>query len=454
MAGAVRRVEHFNRAVMIFFALVMLALGIATLVNAPLSFDGAFFFFRVLDAHRCFAFHGRPINIPLQVPMLVAAHFTENMRVLRLAYCASYASIPLVGLGTAWLVCRSQRAAIFIWPAISICVVGVLGQFFFQSEAIMAATLLWPALLVVLVGAPSAIVALVAISSILATAAHPFAAPLLAVIVLAAIAVAVRRPPTRKRSIGFALFFGVLLLARVFAPLDPWERHELAIGTLLGTFLRSVLGWPLLAIAFALMGALVCLAFPRRLARRCLLAALALAGISACLWSIRSENLTSCVDFRFWVPSLSILLMSGAIFDDLRWRSSSECQRRSVRITALPLAGAIFLAVLSIQCMQWELLGQRLRVELMISNRGCADWHAIRGLRDTALSFWSTPFYAVELQGRKPRTLLLPDDFSCQFFALNGDAILADQDSFRYVRRHGEGWFDFEDARARSPRPR
>ena len=52
MLRGVWSVERFDRAVAIFLALTLIALGIATLVSAPLSFDGAFFLFRVLDTHQ------------------------------------------------------------------------------------------------------------------------------------------------------------------------------------------------------------------------------------------------------------------------------------------------------------------------------------------------------------------------------------------------------------------
>ena len=183
--------EPFARAVAIFFALVLLALGIAAVVNAPLCYDGAFYLFRLLDSHRFSAAHLRLINIPLQVPVLVATHLTQDLRVLRLTYCAAYASIPVVAMAVSWFVCKSHRPSLFIWPAMSICIAGLPGQLFFQSETIMAVTLLWPALLAVLVDAPAAVLPWVAVAAIGAVGSHPYAGLVLAPIVLVAIVSAI-----------------------------------------------------------------------------------------------------------------------------------------------------------------------------------------------------------------------------------------------------------------------
>src|SRR4029077_1663076 len=105
MLGNIWPAEPFQRAVAIFFALVLFTLAIATLVNAPLSFDGAVYLFDVLDTHHFAAAHGRIINIPLQLPVMAAAHLTQNIAVLRLIFSAAYASVPLLGLAASWIVC-------------------------------------------------------------------------------------------------------------------------------------------------------------------------------------------------------------------------------------------------------------------------------------------------------------------------------------------------------------
>jgi hypothetical protein len=436
----------FDRAVAILFALVLLALGIATFVNAPLSFDAAYFLFRVLDTHRFADAHNRLINILLRVPVLVATRFTQDIRVLCLTFSAAYASIPVLGLAASWHVCRSRRPSLFIWPAISICIAALPGEFSFQSEQIMVAALLWPALLTGLIGAQAAVLALVAIISVIAAASHPIASTLLGIAVLAAVVSAITRPQVRRASLGFAFFLGLLLLARVAVPLNEYERHAFDVRIVIDSFRNSVLGWPLVAIALTMVAALSCLIPARRRACVYLMAPLILSGGALVVWAIKPANWAICLDYRYWVPPISLMFMSGAAVEELWLRRSTESRLQEIRLYAIPLVGAIFLVVLSIQSVQWGMMSKRLSKDLMDSDRGCINRNSLSWLPYTALGHWAVPFYAVELQGRKPSTLLLPAQFACRIFASNGDAIFVYQGAFKYIRPHGEGWFDFEDA--------
>jgi hypothetical protein len=445
--------EPFARAVAIFFALVVLALGMSALVSAPLSFDGAFFLFRVLDTQRFAAYHGRIINIPLQLPVLAAAHFTQNMDLLRLTFSAAYAAIPLLGLALSWLVCKSRRPSLFIWPAMSICIAGLPGQFFFQSETIMVVTLLWPALLVVLVGGSATVLTLVAITSVAAAWSHPYAAIVLAFIIVVAMLSGIARRQSLRASLGFAIPLGALLLARILTPMDPYEVHAASFDTIAMSFNDSVVGWPLVAIALATVAAVSCLLPARSRSRTFLMAPLCLAGTAMVAWAIRPANWAACSDYRFWVAPISLLFMSGAAVEELSPRKSSEPTLQGIRLYAVPLLGAIFFVVLSIQSLEWGLGSRRLVNDLVNSGSGCISRKTVASIRDTALDDWPVTVYAIELQGRKPKTLLLPNALTCQLFALNGDAIVVDLGAFKYVRRLGEGWFDFEDARSRTRKP-
>ncbi len=436
----------FERAVAILFALVLLALGITTLVNAPLSFDGAYYLFRVLDTHQ-FAYDlNRLINIPLQLPVMAAIHFTQDIRLLCLTFSAAYCSVPVSGLAVLWLVCR-RRPSLFIWPAMSMCVAALPGQFFFQTEAIMVPTLLWPALLTPLIGTPAAVLPLVAIASVIATASHPIAAPILALAVLVTVVSAITRPQMRRASLCFALFLGLLLIARVAAPLHEWERRTYTVQIAVNSFRNAVLGWPLVAMAFTMIAALICLFPARRSAGAYLMMPLILAGAALVAWAIQPANWAICLDYRYWAPPVSLMLMSGAAVEELWLRRSTESRLQEIRRYAMPLIGAIFLIVLSIQSVQWALMNQRLTSDLMDSDRGCVVSNSVAWLGDTPMDHWGVTLYAVLLQGRKPNTLLLPGQFACQLFGVDGDASFVEMGTFSFVRPRGEGWFDFEDAR-------
>ncbi len=452
-ATAARSAGPFSRSVGIFFALVLLGSGIAAVFDAPLSFDGAFYLFFVLDHHKFAAFHSRLINVPLQLPTLAATHLTQNVHVLRLIFCAAYASVPALGLAISWLLCRSRRPALFIWPAISICIATLPGQFCFNAECIMSVTLMWPALIAVLLAGPALAFPLVAIASIGAAVSHPCAVIPLAFTMLVAIASAIVRPQVRKTSLGFAFGAGALLLARTLVPLDTYESSVLSLDTVIYTLREAVLGWPLVAMGFSVVAAFICFSSAESPARTYLVAPLLLAGAALVVWAINPADWIKCIDYKYAVPPVSLVFMAGAAFEGLRPPALAQRQPAAVELSALPLIGAVFLVVLSIQSLQWGRMGQRLTRDLDNSDRGCVSRTSLDWIRNTPMDHWAVTVYAADLQGRRPRTLLLANDLACKTFALTGDATFVGKDNFLFVRPRGKGWFDFEDARSRTEKP-
>ncbi len=421
--------------------------------NAPLAFDGAFYFFSVLDHHKFAVFHDRLINVPLQLPMLAAAHLTQNVHVLRLIFCAAYASVPALGLAISWLLCRSRRPALFIWPAMSICIATLPGQFNFISECITSVTLMWPALLAILLAGPALAFPLVATASIGAAVSHPCTVIPLAFAMLVAIASAIVRPQVRKTSLWFAFGAGVLLLLRTVARLDKYESRMLSLDTVVRTLREAVFGWPLVAVGFTAVAALVCLRSAGSSNRTYLAVPLFLAGVALVVWAINPADSMNCWEYKYWVPPVSLIFMAGASFEELRPRALAQTKPAAAHLSALPVIGAVFLVVLSIQSLQWRRMSRRLTCDLEDSDLGCVSRTSVAWIRNTPMDRWAVTVYAADLQGRRPRTLLLANDRACKTFALTGDATFAYEPTFSIVRRRGEGWFDFEDARSRAARP-
>jgi len=220
------------------------------------------------------------------------------------------------------------------------------------------------------------------------------------------------------------------------------------------SFNDSLLGWPIVAIALTLVAALGSLLGTRQRAHIFLTPPLIIAGLALIVWAIHPANWANCNDYRYWVAPISMLFMSGAAVEELWLRRLPEPQLQNLRLYAVPLIGAIFLLVLSIQSLQWGMMSRRLATDLMNSDRGCVSRFTVASIRNTALEHWAVTFYAVELQGLKPSTLLAPDYPACQLFARNGAAILVDEWNFKYVRYPGKGRFDFEDARSRTAKQR
>ncbi|HVN27165.1 MAG TPA: hypothetical protein VMT64_01690, partial [Candidatus Binataceae bacterium] len=150
--SSARRRDLAGAATPLFFAAIAIALIVAAVLRAPLSWDGSFYFFQMLDRQWWFiAQPHRWINYALQAPTLLAMRFTLNFPILILIFSLSYASPAIIGVALSWLVCR-KRPELFIWPAIGIGIVTLPGILNFNSEATMTAPLFWPVLLAALIG--------------------------------------------------------------------------------------------------------------------------------------------------------------------------------------------------------------------------------------------------------------------------------------------------------------
>ena len=300
------------------FWLRVMGSAIAAICNAPLCFDGAFYFFSLLDHQKMSAFHLRLINLPLQFPTFAAEHLTQNIRVLQFIFSAAYVSVPGLSLGLCWLICRSRRPSLFIWPAMSICIGTLPGQFCFISEAVHGCDL-------DVAGAVHGsgrstrdgfplggdndtrgdrIASCRSYPAYVHDADRNF--------------VCRYRPEIRKTSVWFAIAAAVLLLARILAPLNKYESRILKLDTFVFSLHNSVLGWPLVAMCFAFVAALICLGVPGSPHRRFLVTPLVIAGVALIAWSINPADWMTGPDYRYWVAPVSLVFMSGAAFEVLR----------------------------------------------------------------------------------------------------------------------------------------
>src|SRR5271166_4240023 len=142
-----------NRAASsIFFAMIAAALLLTSILRTPLSWDGSFYLFEMLDRQSWFLAESRRwINYALQWPTLAALRYTTNFPLLTLIFSLSYASVPMIGLAASYLVCR-KRPELFIWAAMGIGLTALPGTLCFNAEGIMSAELFWPVLLASLIG--------------------------------------------------------------------------------------------------------------------------------------------------------------------------------------------------------------------------------------------------------------------------------------------------------------
>jgi hypothetical protein len=245
----------YSRAIQIFFLVVLLGFAVAASAGAPLAWDGAFYLFSALDTQWPFVPHGRTINVALQLPVVAASHFTQNLTVLRLIFCLCYASVPAVGLAASWLICREKRPSLFVWPALSCCLAMLPGRFTFVGKAMMSAWLLWPVFLAALIGVRRIHLPLVALLVLAAFLAHPIAAVFFGFSAAIAAVASLTSPSSRKPRLTGALVLGLIAAAKMLVPLNEYERERLSTGLLLGSFRTAVFGLPLVALAFDLIAA-------------------------------------------------------------------------------------------------------------------------------------------------------------------------------------------------------
>src|SRR2546423_15486135 len=127
----------------IYFLLVSIALCIAAMCGAALSWDGSYYLYKPLDTQSPFVLHSRPINVALQWPVLVASHITSDIRVLNAVFGLMHASVPLIALAASWWIVRNRAPGLFVWAALGICLGTLPGVFQLTSDAIDVVQLFW-----------------------------------------------------------------------------------------------------------------------------------------------------------------------------------------------------------------------------------------------------------------------------------------------------------------------
>jgi hypothetical protein len=441
-----KRGLQIKSGVHIFLALVVLGLAIAAICNVPLSYDNAYYLFDILDRRGTMAPYHRFLNIPLQMPTLMAMRWTANLTLLRLIFSACYASIPAVALVGSWLVCRDTRPALFIWPALATCLAGLPGQFIF-NEAIAAPNLLWPALLCALTRPRAVYLPIVAVLTLAALTSHPTSAAMLGLIAIAAFLDAWIVRDRVGVTLCYGLVSAALAAARAAIPLSAFERGRLGFGSLKYTFHSFLLGLPLVAVILILATGYLCLWSSRpgrrfEHARLLVNGLVILIGAVLVVWAVRPGDWIDCLGYEFWFPGMTLIMMAAAAADAILRPRSADATLVADRSITLVLIGAVFLIVFSLQSWTWAGLSQRLRATLERSDQVCIEKSSLDWMKLTALQHWSCTYYALDLQTRQPRTLLL--NARCEEFARTGLIYLSP-----WVGPRVDGWFDFSVIQAR-----
>jgi hypothetical protein len=437
----------------LYFGLTSAALLFAALCYAPLCWDGSWILFAVLDSRAPVVYPARLLSIPLHSLALNSAFIPDDLRLPRIVFSATYAAIPMVALVTSWLVVRNHARSLFVWAALGIGLGTLPGQFNFLSDEIMAIHLFWPLLLSVLTGLRKSHVPVIVLCGAAIFFTHPVAAPLFAFAAGLAFIFGWRSSHDRRRMWLWALVFVALAALRfviLFSLRTAYEATELTWAMQYRHFASGVAGLPLAFSAFVLIAATMVFlsSFTGRTNRKyCTplvhsveIASLVVGGSLLVIWARDPSLWMHALDFRSWalVTSLPFMVLAGLERllpeADQQWVATHEWDRRT---TTLQIVATVFALVLSVQSTTWVNVTDRLRENLALSPNTCVSASSMGWIFRTPLYHWSTPAYAVILQGRVPRVLVL-HGASCAD-GRRSEAVRVTPSGFASRK---QGWFD------------
>jgi hypothetical protein len=431
---------------------MLLGIIIAVVNGAALSWDGAVYLFTLLDRQEAFVPHNRLINVALQTPTLLVSQITDDVLILKAVFNLTYTLIPLISLGLSWLVVRNHNRSLFIWPVFGIGIGTLFGQLQFIAEAIIVLQLFWPILLTIAIGFPIRFAFMVVPLSIAIFFGHPYALVLFAFAAAFSLAVAIRQPTRRWPLVAWAIVFAIIdLLAflRFTFSRTSYESDQMSQESLFWAFSVALNGIPLVALTLSFIAMLIVFLLPYirnamysrilvTVEAVCLLIVLVL----VLLWASEAPLWRWANKYTISALFVSLGIMSFAALESLLKHVHQEAYSGvgfvwRHRTQTAHVVGVIFTALITGQSLIWLGLSNELRTTLAQSPNKCLSMAPISWISDTSINHWSTPHYALLLQGNNPEKLVLPDD-ECGTAPLV-EGVKLDRFSFR---RWNEGWFD------------
>jgi hypothetical protein len=413
--------------------------AVATYSGAALTWDGAALFFAFLDVQDLSLPHGRLSVALMQFPALFFSHHTTNVRALELVFGATYALVPVASLSASWLLLRAKYPRLIAWQFAWLCLGALPGQLFYVTESLIAVHVAWPLLFAVLTGVERRAVLPFLLGIAFLFELHPAAGLLFFVVGGAAAATALKDVPARRRLAAAALLLFAAGGARTWVSLhDPYELSQASAD--ISRILQS-LRLPHVALASAAVAPLALLLAhlvrPGSSAAPFGIVGVLYACFAAALlpWALRAGAWQDELNYRFVAPFAAAPFLSCAAVVALARPFAAATL--TVRDGALSVLGtAIFALVLCVQCSVW--LGMRRSLESVLSRSdACIPMNAVSVCRNTALRWWSTPSYALVIQGHAPRALLLPGN-ECRRRKLSRVVPVNPW----YPRSRDTGWFD------------
>jgi hypothetical protein len=437
----------------LYFGLITAALSFAVVSGAAMAWDGSYILFKILDLQSPFLPHNRLVNIPLHWIVLLTSRLTNDLSILQMVFGAAHAVIPLAALAISWWIVRGYAEPLFIWAALGIGFGTLPAQLCFACEAVSALLLFWPVILAILtrIRKRQFLVILGLIVVIFFT--HPISVIIFALGSSLAFTIGLRSRQDRKRMLmwAYGLSAMTVLKSLTFLSLQSsYEMSQLSINLLKFYFDVSVSGFPLISMICTWLAAVMIFtsaALSEVIGHRfsgimhlIAMASLITAGGLLAVWARDPSLWMYAIAFRLWALFFTVPLILMATFDARVHDGHFLCNRRNewnFRFRIVQIIGVAFLLVLSIQGTAWFNLTKILRETITQSAYACMSLSSIGWLTRTPLNNWTTPSYAILLQGRAPEKLVLEGD-GCTEASFFQAVRIAPWD----LRSRTGGWFD------------
>jgi len=439
----------------LFFGFMFVAVFFATIGKAALSWDGSFYLFDTLYLQQPFIPHLRFISLPITSVTLFVSQYTNNMDILETLFAALYALIPVLMLFIVWLIVRKQRPSLFIWAAISVGLVTLLGQFFYVSEAIISLHVFLPLWFAILVGEHKWTGIIIFIFASLLLITHPFAIGLFIYALCAWFILGFKDHKTDTNFILITLLLIGSTIASTFlmySVRDPYSDYGLSGQAIINAIsLQPPIGL-LIIILVLIIGLTIFLqgivsrstknSFIFHSLSVFIIGLLICCGIAYYIWASDISLWWQALDFRF----LSVFLVSPIYLLSFLERAIHPLSRpkqktMKIRSIIVQLIGFIFLLVIATQSLIWSDLRSNYDDLLKDSPSKCLPSSvAPNSFGPTPLVHWSSTVYSLLIQGQQTEYIVQPDEI-CRDHNFDDGFHITDWKSYNWSAN--SGWFNF-----------
>lgn len=383
--------------VLLCIAIFAVGLAVAAYFEAPLTWDGAYYLFSMLDSGEPFVAHHRIADRWIHWPVVWSLNLFDPLIIPRLVFSVIHVAAPVVALIGSWLVVRNHKPHLIIWPLIAIGMSTLPGQINFISEGIKSSQLMWPLLLAVLVGLPKTLLPWSLLLGAFLFYLHPAVVPIFIACGLSALAMSRVHGANRNTLLASAFVMFVVAGLRFRQIADGYESSEMTWHTQQRQWENSAFGAPMWVLGGAGAIAIILLALPSMSTRvqhilRWILPAIAVVGFVPLYgWASESANWWNALEFRGPALATSMVAALGAFLATMLPYFRRETSIATGFLGPLGMVVAVgFSSVLIVQSSAWNDDVDKLNSTLSKSEQQCVPREMLPGMPESPLNLWST----------------------------------------------------------------